>query len=747
MTGVSAGQVSIRAALNEEIYAECIVNVLSNQISLDQSSIKISKGTTVTLVVTTVPPGQPVTWTSSDETVATVTQSGAVTGLKAGDAIITATLADGTFVECVIIVRCSGTLNYASSDVDVGDSLTLELTTIDTIDITWTSSNPYVATVSSDGVVTGIKAGSTTITASSRHLMKSQSCTIFVTIQDGVYYIQNLNSDYYLHVPYGDIQNGIGLVQNKLLSSQYYGEHEMIRQMWRIKHLNAGEYSIRPMLLPQMCLCVDVENQIFLSDRDTIDSDYFLERDARWKISSTGSGVVITSDVFHKNSVQIDGDSLAVGANVNAAPRMESNSAVWFLIRIEQPPTGVALLDVSTGKILPYSIQLYLALKEEWSLEAKGLIAVSYSSSNISQRFEWTTTDSSIVSVDDNGKVFGTTEGNAVITATSLANGLKINFLVSILPIANGTYLIKNWHNGCFVTASAQSNTDGSDQVFLSSHGTQVNTMVNTLKYNLQAWVISSYGNGYYTFQLSELKSFYLAVVKDSDGNNYVDLLMCDSEIPYEAQWSIQQTPNGSLKITPRSMLEPQIVLSADTGSSGENIPFTLCEYTLDLDFSDEWELADWGAFIGTKSPELTVSVQLLGELYSDPEWHALVIRAVNIWNQSIPEVKISIVDNAATIKMSLVDEPEVNWAGRAMQKIVNGVYQAEIFINTAKEYSDSIKLHVILHEIGHLFGLKDNPPVDDPNDSLMHYDANQEEILSPCAYDIFNIKFLYNIE
>ena len=170
-------------------------------------------------------------------------------------------------------------------------------------------------------------------------------------------------------------------------------------------------------------------------------------------------------------------------------------------------------------------------------------------------------------------------------------------------------------------------------------------------------------------------------------------------------------------------------------------------EYTPDLDFRDEWEMADWGAFFPTKSPELSVSIQLLGELYTDPEWYALVLQAVNIWNQSIPGVNISISTNPSAIQMSLVDEPDEKWAGQLQPSIINGVYYATIRINTAKLGNDQLRLHVILHEIGHVFGLEDNPPVVNPNDSLMHYDSNQEEIQSPCAYDIFNIKFLYNIE
>lgn len=44
------------------------------------------------------------TWTSSDETIATVDENGAVTAIKAGSVIITATTANGLTATCEVIV-------------------------------------------------------------------------------------------------------------------------------------------------------------------------------------------------------------------------------------------------------------------------------------------------------------------------------------------------------------------------------------------------------------------------------------------------------------------------------------------------------------------------------------------------------------------------------------------------------------------------------------------------------------------
>ena len=65
-------------------------------VTLNKSTASIAVEGTETLTATTVPAGQTVTWTSSDDTVATV-EGGVVTGVAAGTATITASITvDGT---------------------------------------------------------------------------------------------------------------------------------------------------------------------------------------------------------------------------------------------------------------------------------------------------------------------------------------------------------------------------------------------------------------------------------------------------------------------------------------------------------------------------------------------------------------------------------------------------------------------------------------------------------------------------
>lgn len=175
--GVAQGSTIIMAKLiNGEIaYCNVVVEEEVSGLQLNYDKKTIYKDKSFTLKATVTPNGATnpnVTFESSNESVATVSSKGKVTGKKTGTAIITVTTKENGYKAfCVVTVKQNVTkikLNYSSYKLGYKKSVQLKATVTTTASnkkIKWTSSNPSVASVNSSGKVTAKKYGTTTITA------------------------------------------------------------------------------------------------------------------------------------------------------------------------------------------------------------------------------------------------------------------------------------------------------------------------------------------------------------------------------------------------------------------------------------------------------------------------------------------------------------------------------------------------------------------------------------------------------
>jgi parallel beta-helix repeat protein len=154
------------------------------------TSLKIGTTQSATLAVTTydvqgnVLTGRSLTYGSSDQTIAYVNSNGVVTGVANGQATITVT-ADGRRSTTVPVTVGAGPTNPTvpvalvavtlnASSLTAGQSTQANAVTKDASGnvltgrtIVWTTSDPAVASIDGAGVITSLKAGSATITATS----------------------------------------------------------------------------------------------------------------------------------------------------------------------------------------------------------------------------------------------------------------------------------------------------------------------------------------------------------------------------------------------------------------------------------------------------------------------------------------------------------------------------------------------------------------------------------------------------
>ncbi len=196
VTGIAPGSATITATSEGKsgTAAITVTNVPVASVTVSPASASVAQGQTTQLSATTKDAngntlsGRVVTWTSSNPSVATVNGSGRVTGVGAGSATITATSEGQSGTAAITVTSvpvASVTVSPASASVGVGQTVQLTATPKDANanpltgrTVTWSSSNTSVATVNGSGLVSGVAAGSATITATS----EGQSGTSAITV-------------------------------------------------------------------------------------------------------------------------------------------------------------------------------------------------------------------------------------------------------------------------------------------------------------------------------------------------------------------------------------------------------------------------------------------------------------------------------------------------------------------------------------------------------------------------------------
>ncbi|EFB6209070.1 Ig domain-containing protein [Escherichia coli] len=200
VTGVNPGKVNITATDREtqlSASVEVTVNPIAVQsVTLTPNSTSIEKGNTVNLTANIQPSNatnKAVTWTSKNEDKATVDQSGNVTGVEVGTAIIEVTTEDGgkkttATVEVTSPVVSVTGVEIEPSSTTVEENSTVQLTAnvepagATNKTVTWESKNTEFATVDSEtGVVTGVAAGTATIEVTTQDGSHKATATVEVT--------------------------------------------------------------------------------------------------------------------------------------------------------------------------------------------------------------------------------------------------------------------------------------------------------------------------------------------------------------------------------------------------------------------------------------------------------------------------------------------------------------------------------------------------------------------------------------
>lgn len=174
---IAGGACTITAKASGGQTAKCTINVTQgvDKLSFTKATYNLYQGQKYTIEPVVAPKTSTFTdfkWTSSNTSVATVNSDGVITAKAVGTSKITCK-GDGKTATCTITVTkkvpCKGVeLNRYEISLAAGKTYTLKPTfspsNTSNKNVTWSSSNKSVATVSSKGVVTAVKTGYAEVT-------------------------------------------------------------------------------------------------------------------------------------------------------------------------------------------------------------------------------------------------------------------------------------------------------------------------------------------------------------------------------------------------------------------------------------------------------------------------------------------------------------------------------------------------------------------------------------------------------
>jgi uncharacterized protein YjdB len=198
VTASSVGSVQIIAALDgkADSVSVSVIAVPVGSVTVQPVAASLGVGQTTTLTATVrdangaVVTDRPIAWTSSNTLVATVTQAGVVKAIAAGTATISATSEGSSGSGTVTVAASVASISLQPTSVTLQRNATTTITsTLKDLSgnmltgrtVTWTSSDTTKVRVSTAGVITGVRVGAATITATS----EGRAATASVTVTTG----------------------------------------------------------------------------------------------------------------------------------------------------------------------------------------------------------------------------------------------------------------------------------------------------------------------------------------------------------------------------------------------------------------------------------------------------------------------------------------------------------------------------------------------------------------------------------
>ncbi len=395
-------------------------NVAVTGVSLSPISASLAVSATQQLTATVLPTNatnKTVSWTSSNSSVASVNASGLVTGVAAGSATITVTTQDGNkTATCAVTVTTTTvavtgvTVSPTTASVATGATTTLIATVAPTNatnkTVSWTSSNSSVASVNASGLVTGVAAGTASITVTTQDGGKTATCAITVT-------------------------SGGGGADLKIEAESYCASAGVTLYGTLVGEWNTGDYT-------KYCsINLGSGYTTLKMNLATIQTGSFVIR----KGSTTGTiiGTVNFTSTGSWETYQEFACSLTGASGVQDIFVVGGGSANFDYMTFSGGGTSIPVTSVSVS---PTSATIIVGGTQQ-------LTATVLPSNATNKTVSWTSSNTAVATVNSSGVVTGVAAGSATITVTT-QDGNKTATCAVTVTAGGGSPTVYEAENGTY---------------------------------------------------------------------------------------------------------------------------------------------------------------------------------------------------------------------------------------------------------------------------------------------------------
>ena len=251
--------------------------------------------------------------------------------------------------------------------------------------------------------------------------------------------------------------------------------------------------------------------------------------------------------------------------------------------------------DTATAEVVTNAART-IPMGETLDLTDLGLTAVFVSAHSIDQSMRWIVHNPSSVYIDANtGSITGLIGDQAtIITASHNYNGFdyQCSYSLSILPLPDGTYFIKNAATNRHIDISSLTIQDFAPTCQSEFSGSTT-----------QRWIFTHLGNNVYSIHSADSTTEYYLKGDSVSGQ---EALISTGGLTEDKKWNIRFTEAGTIVLIAVTGSNNDLSLAATT----EGTAIQLLTYSDDENQTDEWLLC----------PQKDYALMFIGAFLGDPE-------------------------------------------------------------------------------------------------------------------------------